>query len=105
LRGLGGDVPLSRLFSEGRRAHDEGRFWFQNGMYHPEPYHFFDAILVDCALVALSQASARLFALPPSRGFEYRILNGYVSCSAIERETRWSPYGHRRPAIDGSGLI
>jgi pyruvate,water dikinase len=70
------------LFSEDRLAFEEGRFWFQNGLHSPEPLHPFDAVLQDYVVVALSQASSRLFAVPPSLGIEYRLLNGYVYVSA-----------------------
>ncbi len=66
------------LFCEERRAFEESRFWFQNGLHAAEPLFPFDAVVFDCAAVALNQASARVFAVPPSLGTEYRILYGYV---------------------------
>ena len=66
------------LFCEDRRAFEESRFWFQNGLHAAEPLFPFDAVVFDCAAVALNQASARVFAVPPSLGTEYRILCGYV---------------------------
>ena len=36
----------------------------------------------DYGIVALNQASSRLFVVPPSLGVEYRMLNGYVYVSA-----------------------
>jgi pyruvate,water dikinase len=70
------------LFSEGRRAFDEGRFWFQDAVHSPEPFCPFDCVWFDYAIPALNQASARLFVIPPSLGTEYRVLNGYVYLSA-----------------------
>ena len=29
--------PYHALFSEDRRAFEESRFWFQDGMHYPEP--------------------------------------------------------------------
>ena len=55
----------------------EGRFWFRDDMHWSEPIHPFDAVVVEFSVVALSQASARLFAVPASLGIDYRILNGY----------------------------
>jgi len=68
-------------FSEARRAFEESRFWFQQGLHNPEPMFPFDALVIEWAVVALNQASTRLFALPPSLGVELRILNGYVYIS------------------------
>jgi len=69
-------------FSEDRRAFDESRFWFQDGLHVAEPLYPFDSLLFECAVVALNQANARLFALPPTLGTECRLLNGYVYLSA-----------------------
>jgi pyruvate, water dikinase len=69
-------------FSEDRRTFDEGRFWFQDGLHSAEPLYPFDAIWFDYGVVALNQASARLFVVPPSLGVEYRVLNGYFYSSA-----------------------
>ena len=74
--------PYHAVFSEDRRAFDEGRFWFQDSMHWPEPYFPFDALMMDNSLVAFNQASARLFVVPASLGVECRILNGYVYLSA-----------------------
>jgi pyruvate,water dikinase len=70
------------LFSEDRRDFDESRMWFQDGLHYSEPYYPFDAVFNDFGVVALNQASARLFVVPPSLGVEYRILNGYLYFSA-----------------------
>ena len=53
------------LFCEDRRAFEESRFWFQNGLHAAEPLFPFDAVVFDCAAVALNQASARVFAGVP----------------------------------------
>src|SRR5215210_6269624 len=70
------------VFAEDRREFDESRFWFQDSLHYPEPYHAFDAVYHDFALVGLNQTATRLFVVPPSQGMEYRILNGYVYLSA-----------------------
>jgi pyruvate,water dikinase len=70
--------PRHALFNDDRRDFDEGRFWFQESMHWPEPLRPFDALVVECFFVGLNQANARLFAIPPSLGAEYRLLNGYV---------------------------
>ena len=73
--------PRHALFDEDRRGFDEGRFWFQEGLHWPEPIYPFDAVVVESLFVGLNQASARLFAIPPSLGAEYRLLGGYVYSS------------------------
>jgi pyruvate,water dikinase len=69
--------PRHARFGVDRGDLGEGRFWFRDDMHWSEPIHPFDAVVVDFMVVALSQASARLFAVPASLGIEYRILNGY----------------------------
>ena len=70
------------VFAEDRRAFDEDRFWFQDGLHAAEALYPFDSFLFECAVVALNQANSRLFVIPGSLGFECRILNGYVYSSA-----------------------
>ncbi len=70
------------LFGEDRRAFEESRFWFQDGLHAAEPLYPFDSFAFEYAVVALNQASSRLFVVPPSLGVECRILNGYVYVSA-----------------------
>ena len=74
--------PHHMLFAESRRAFEESRFWFQNALHTAEPLYPFDVVVLDSAVVALNQASSRVFVLPPSLGIEYRVLNGYVFNSA-----------------------
>ena len=69
-------------FSEDRRAYDESRFWFHDGVHFGEPLYAFDSMVLDYGMVAFSQANARLFVVPSSLGSEYRLLNGYVYLSA-----------------------
>jgi pyruvate,water dikinase len=88
--------PYYARFDEDRGDLDEGRFWFRDDMHWAEPILPFDAVVVEFSVVGLSQASARLFAIPPSLGIEYRILNGYGYVSprsitdpaTIERRTQ-----------------
>lgn len=74
--------PYHVLFSEERRRFEEDRFWFQDTLHWPEPLPPFDALIVENSFVGFSQANARVFAVPPSLGAEYRVLNGYVYLSA-----------------------
>jgi len=70
--------PRHALFGEDRRAYEEARFWFQNGLHGAEPIFPFDAVVYDSAVVSHNQVSTRLFVVPPSLGAEYRILYGYI---------------------------
>jgi hypothetical protein len=54
------------LFSDDRRAFEEGRFWFQDGLHYPEPLRPFDAATVEWAVVALNQAHARRSSYRPA---------------------------------------
>jgi pyruvate,water dikinase len=70
------------VFGEARRAFEEGRFWFQDGLHAAEPLYPFDSFVFEYAVVALDQAISRLFVFPTSVGHECRLLNGYVYLSA-----------------------
>jgi pyruvate,water dikinase len=80
--------PHRALFGGDRRAFDESRFWFQDGLHASEPLLPFGAALFDQAVAALNHVSSRLFVVPGSRGVEYRILLGYayVSPSSVTDE-------------------
>ena len=69
------------VFAEDRRAFEEGRFWFQDGLHAAEPLYPFDSFLFEYAVVALNQSLSRLFVFPTSLGQECRLLNGYVYLS------------------------
>jgi pyruvate,water dikinase len=69
--------PYYARFGEDRGDLEESRFWFRDDMHWAEPIYPFDAVVVEFSVVGLSQASARLFAIPSSLGIEYRILHGY----------------------------
>ena len=70
------------VFGEARRGFEESRFWFQDGLHAAEPLYPFDSFLFEYAVVAMNQASARLFVEPRSLGVECRLLNGYIYLSA-----------------------
>jgi pyruvate,water dikinase len=66
------------LFSEERREFDDSRCWFQLASHYAEPFCPFDATFLDYLDTALNQMNSRVFAVPPSLGFEHRILSGYA---------------------------
>jgi len=74
--------PYYYLFSEERREFEESKFWFQDGMHHPEPLYPFDTITCESWWVALGQYNSRVFVVPPALGIDQRVLNGYLYISA-----------------------
>jgi pyruvate,water dikinase len=70
------------VFSEDRREFDESRSWFHFSSHYAEPYFPFDATFLEYFCAAFNQMLSRVFAVPPSLGFEQRILNGYAYHSA-----------------------
>src|ERR1700730_18406281 len=76
--------PYYYLFDEERRAVDEQRFWFYDGMHNPTPIYPFDTIMTESWWVALNQGANRVWRVPPSRGLDQRLVNGYLYCSPRE---------------------
>lgn len=74
--------PYYYLFSDERREFEESKFWFQDGMHHPEPLYPFDTITSESWWVALGQYNSRVFIVPPALGIDQRVLNGYLYISA-----------------------
>jgi len=74
--------PYYYLFSEERRQFEEAKFWYFDGMHHPEPLFPFDTITCESWWVALSQYTVRVFAIPPALGIDQRVVNGYLYISA-----------------------
>jgi pyruvate, water dikinase len=73
--------PYYYTFSEPRRAFEEGKFWFFDGMHNPEPVYPFDAIMTENWAVAVNQLTTRVWQIPPSLGIDHRVLNGYLYIS------------------------
>ena len=82
--------PYYYLFSDERREFEESKFWFQDGMHHPEPLYPFDTITAESWWVALGEYNSRVFMVPPALGIDQRVLNGYlyISANAITDEER-----------------
>ena len=74
--------PYYALFSEERRASEEARGWFRDGMHFPEPMFPFDFVTADSPYMCLGQANSRIFAVPPALGIDHRVLHGWVYMSA-----------------------
>jgi pyruvate,water dikinase len=78
---IGGMYPFFTAF----RPEDDDRFWFYNKMHFPEPMPAFDAITAEAAYVSLGAMVTRMFAVPTSKGFEHRIVNGriYIAANSV----------------------
>jgi pyruvate,water dikinase len=74
--------PYYALFSRERRASEEARGWFRDGMHFPEPMFPFDFVTADSPYMCLGQANSRIFAVPPALGIDHRVLYGWVYMSA-----------------------
>ncbi|WP_332675473.1 PEP-utilizing enzyme [Aromatoleum sp.] len=66
-----------------RRQYEKDAFWFYDGLHYPEPLYPFDTIWDEAWYLALSQFNNRIFQVPPVRGVDHRIINGYVYISPV----------------------
>jgi len=66
-----------------RKDYEEKSFWFYDGLHYPEPLYPFDTIWDEAWYLALSQYNNRIFQVPPVRGVDHRIINGYVYISPV----------------------
>ncbi len=80
--------PYYYLFSEERREFEDSKFWFFDGMHHPEVLYPFDTITSESWWVALGEMNSRVYIVPPALGIDQRVLNGrlYISANAIMDE-------------------
>lgn len=75
------------FFCEERREHEEkGRIWFWDSLHFPYPLTPFETTFTNMWWVSCPQYNSRIFATPPAKGLEHRILGGYlyVGPTAIE---------------------
>ena len=66
-----------------RNKYEKDTFWFNDGLHYPEPLYPFDTIWDEAWYLALSQYNNRIFMVPPVRGVDHRIINGYVYISPV----------------------
>ncbi len=66
-----------------RKDYEAQSFWFYDGLHYPEPLYPFDTIWDEAWYLALSQYNNRIFQVPPVRGVDHRIVNGYVYISPV----------------------
>ncbi len=75
------------FFCEERREYEEkNRIWYYDSLHFPYPLTPFETTLTNMWWVSLAQYNSRIFAIPPARGLEHRIVGGYlyISPTAIE---------------------
>ncbi|MFQ5434283.1 MAG: hypothetical protein ACE5FD_05350 [Anaerolineae bacterium] len=73
--------PYYLLYSDARRDFEDGKLWFQDAGHWPEALYPFDTIFYEFAMLCMSQYNSRVFLLPLSMGFDFRVLNGYAYVS------------------------
>lgn len=66
-----------------RTRYEKETFWFNDGLHYPEPLYPFDTIWDEAWYLALSQYNNRIFMVPPVRGVDHRVINGYVYISPV----------------------
>ncbi|TAN54515.1 MAG: PEP-utilizing enzyme, mobile region [Betaproteobacteria bacterium] len=66
-----------------RNQYEKETFWFYDGLHYPEPLYPFDTIWDEAWFLALSQYNNRIFMVPPVRGVDHRMINGYVYISPV----------------------
>jgi len=70
-------------FLASRRAEDSAKTWFRNSLHYPEVSYPFDQVTIDGAFTGTGVTNTRIFALPPAKGLDVRVINGYTYMSAI----------------------
>ncbi|MGF6873043.1 PEP-utilizing enzyme [Paraburkholderia sp. MM5477-R1] len=73
--------PYYALLSPERRAMEEGKLWYFDGMHNPEPLYPFDTIMTENWWVAASQMTTRVWPIPLALGIDQRVINGYLYVS------------------------
>ena len=66
-----------------RNQYEKETFWFYDGLHYPEPLYPFDTIWDEAWYLALSQFNNRVFMVPPVRGVDHRMINGFVYISPV----------------------
>jgi len=73
--------PSHMVFSKDKPAQIEfesSRFWFLDALHNPYPISPLDCYSPDMWRLTLAQSNNRIYMVPPARGLNQRILNGYL---------------------------
>jgi pyruvate, water dikinase len=76
----------SLLFSDARKSYEDNVFWFRDAIHLPTVMPPFDMTLVQYAFASLSQYNNRHYIVPPARGIDIRILNGWMYLTPVPVE-------------------
>jgi pyruvate,water dikinase len=66
--------------------YESSRLWFLDSLHAPYPLSPLDCYSHDMFRLTLTQAANRMYLVPAARGFDHRILNGYLYLSSREVE-------------------
>ncbi len=66
-----------------RHKYEKSRLWYWDGLHYPEPMFPFDILWDEFWFLGLSQYNERIWKIPPARGIDHRILNGYLYITPI----------------------
>ncbi len=69
-----------------RYEYESSRLWYWDGLHYPEPMPPFDIFWDECWYIGLSQFNERVWKIPPARGIDHRILNGYIYITPLAVE-------------------
>ncbi|MEX5261539.1 PEP-utilizing enzyme [Kocuria sp. CPCC 205263] len=70
-------------FLPGRQTEDSAKTWFRNSLHFPEVSYPFDQSVIDGSFTGTGVTNTRVFALPPAKGLDVRVVNGYTYMSAL----------------------
>ncbi|MCX5814317.1 MAG: hypothetical protein NT178_17495 [Proteobacteria bacterium] len=73
--------PAHMVFAKDNPAQvefDSSRFWYLDSVHNPYPLSPLDSYRPDMWRLALTQSANRIYLVPPARGLNQRILNGYL---------------------------
>ena len=76
--------PAHQVFSKDNPQQVEfesSRFWFLDNLHNPYPLSPLDAYSPEMWRLTLAQSNNRIYMVPPARGINQRILNGYLYLS------------------------
>lgn len=88
-------------FLDSRQSVDSAKTWFRNSLHYPEVSYPFDQLTIDGAFTGTGVTNTRVFALPPAKGLDVRIINGYTYMSTLpspdadEQSRRAEEFGKR----------
>jgi pyruvate,water dikinase len=66
-----------------KKNYEKSQLWYYDGLHYPEPHYPFDLIWDEAWYLALSQYNNRIFIVPPAKGIDHRMVNGYVYITPI----------------------